>query len=110
LFQQTGAIYFFLLFMEVDTVLTIIHRLILKQNIFEAHRLHFYQLLANEKKIPHLIVSALYALLQAVVIAIVIFADNSNPVMIFLMILIPLVASYLLIKPSLMKLKHADIS
>src|SRR5205823_1126030 len=31
----------------VDAVLTIMHRLMLKQNIFQAHRLHFYQILAN---------------------------------------------------------------
>ncbi len=48
----------------VDSVLTIIHRLILKENIFEPHRKHLFQLLANELKIPHLLVSTLYALLQ----------------------------------------------
>lgn len=51
----------------VDTILTIIHRLILKENIFEAHRKHVFQLMANELKIPHLIVSTFYALLQAVI-------------------------------------------
>ena len=48
----------------VDSVLTIVHRLILKENIFEAHRKHFYQILANEAKVPHLIVSAGYTLVQ----------------------------------------------
>lgn len=51
----------------VDAVLTIIHRIILKENIFEAHRKHAYQLMANELKIPHLIVSLFYAILQLVV-------------------------------------------
>ncbi|NDV47261.1 UDP-GlcNAc--UDP-phosphate GlcNAc-1-phosphate transferase [Paludibacter sp. 221] len=52
----------------VDSILTIIHRLILKENIFDAHRKHAYQIMANELKIPHIIVSAIYMLLQALVI------------------------------------------
>jgi len=52
----------------VDTVLTIIHRLILKKNIFTAHRKHAFQLMANELKIPHLLVSSFYMLLQSLVI------------------------------------------
>ena len=51
-----------------DSVLTIIHRLILKENIFDAHRKHAYQLMANELKIPHVVVSSIYGLLQAVII------------------------------------------
>src|SRR6185503_5859154 len=34
----------------VESILTICHRLLLKQNIFEAHRLHVYQLLVNERR------------------------------------------------------------
>jgi UDP-N-acetylmuramyl pentapeptide phosphotransferase/UDP-N-acetylglucosamine-1-phosphate transferase len=52
----------------IDTVLTIIHRLMLKESIVEAHRKHAYQLLANELKVPHVMVSILYALLQTVVV------------------------------------------
>jgi UDP-N-acetylmuramyl pentapeptide phosphotransferase/UDP-N-acetylglucosamine-1-phosphate transferase len=52
----------------VDTVLTIIHRLILKENILQPHRKHAYQLMANELKIPQVVVSLIYVLLQAVVI------------------------------------------
>jgi len=48
----------------VDAILTIIHRLILKENIFKAHRKHFYQYLANEMKWPHLSVAILYAFIQ----------------------------------------------
>lgn len=51
----------------VDTILTIIHRLMLKENIFEAHRKHAYQLLANELKCPHLMVSAFYMVLQLLI-------------------------------------------
>lgn len=48
----------------VDAILTIIHRLMLKENIFKAHRKHLYQYLANEMKWPHLIVAAIYAFIQ----------------------------------------------
>jgi len=51
----------------VDSVLTIIHRLFLKENIFSAHRRHLYQYLSNEIKLPHLVVSAIYATIQAII-------------------------------------------
>lgn len=57
----------FLAVYGVDSVLTILHRLKLKENIFEPHRKHLFQLLANELKIPHLQVSALYAILQLII-------------------------------------------
>lgn len=50
----------FLALYGVDSVFTIIHRLILKENIFEAHRKHMYQIMANELSIPHIVVSAIY--------------------------------------------------
>lgn len=51
----------------VDSVLTIIHRLMLKENIFQPHRKHAYQLLANELKWPHIAVSTLYMMVQAII-------------------------------------------
>lgn len=51
----------------VDTVLTILLRLKLRENIFEAHRRHSYQYLANELRIPHLSVSIMYGLTQLVI-------------------------------------------
>jgi UDP-N-acetylmuramyl pentapeptide phosphotransferase/UDP-N-acetylglucosamine-1-phosphate transferase len=53
----------------VDSVLTIIHRLILKENIFQPHRKHTYQILANELKIKHVVVSSFYAVLQIMILA-----------------------------------------
>ena len=44
----------------VDSVLTIIHRLMLHENIGLPHRKHMYQLMANELKIPHVGVSLIY--------------------------------------------------
>jgi UDP-N-acetylmuramyl pentapeptide phosphotransferase/UDP-N-acetylglucosamine-1-phosphate transferase len=51
----------------VDSVLTIIHRLMLHENITKPHRKHVYQLLANELKVPHLTVSSIYTGLQLVI-------------------------------------------
>lgn len=48
----------------LDSVGTIILRLIRKENIFVAHRSHFYQYLANERKISHVYISIGYALVQ----------------------------------------------
>ena len=53
----------------VDSVLTIIHRLMLHENIGLPHRKHMYQLMANELRMPHVVVSLIYMLVQAVVIA-----------------------------------------
>ncbi|MBO1735628.1 MAG: UDP-GlcNAc--UDP-phosphate GlcNAc-1-phosphate transferase [Coprobacter sp.] len=52
----------------VDTVLTILHRLRLKEDISLPHRKHLYQLMANELKIPHITVSLIYMSLQALII------------------------------------------
>ncbi|GGG80184.1 UDP-GlcNAc--UDP-phosphate GlcNAc-1-phosphate transferase [Parapedobacter pyrenivorans] len=48
----------------VDTVLTIIHRLFRRENIFKAHRSHLYQYLANEGKGNRLVIAACYGVLQ----------------------------------------------
>lgn len=57
----------FLLVYGVDGVLTICHRIMLHENLGEAHRKHAYQLMANELKIGHVKVSSLYAVLQLAV-------------------------------------------
>lgn len=69
LILQSGSLWYlvFLVVYGVDSVLTICHRLLLHENIFEAHRKHAYQLMANELKIPHVAVSALYMALQVVI-------------------------------------------
>jgi len=51
-----------------DSVLTIIHRLILHENIGLPHRKHMYQLMANELKMPHVVVALIYMVAQAVII------------------------------------------
>ena len=53
----------------VDSVLTIIHRLMLHENIGLPHRKHLYQIMANELHVPHVAVSSLYMAVQLIVSA-----------------------------------------
>lgn len=57
----------FLLVYGVDGCLTICHRILLHENLGEAHRKHAYQLMANELKIGHVKVSLLYMGIQMAV-------------------------------------------
>lgn len=57
----------FLVVYGVDVVLTICHRIMLHENIGEAHRKHVYQIMANELKIPHIMVSLIYMALQLLI-------------------------------------------
>lgn len=50
----------------LDSVGTIVLRLIRGEKVWMPHRTHFYQYLVNERKWPHVRVSALYAVMQFV--------------------------------------------
>jgi len=87
----------FLTVYGVDAVCTILHRLYLRQNIFEAHRLHFYQILSNEYKIQHRLVTVYYAIVQIVISGIVIFLYNKIPdTLLFFIVPIPVILIYAL--------------
>lgn len=53
----------------VDTVLTIVHRILLHEDLGKAHRKHAYQIMANELHLPHVLVSSIYMALQLLVSA-----------------------------------------
>ena len=57
----------FLLVYGVDGCLTICHRIMLHENLGEAHRKHAYQLMANELKIGHVKVTYFYMMIQLVI-------------------------------------------
>ncbi|PQA95874.1 UDP-GlcNAc--UDP-phosphate GlcNAc-1-phosphate transferase [Chryseobacterium shigense] len=104
LVMRTGD-YKYILLLSIygmEVVLTIIERIVLKENIFEAHRRHLYQLFANEKKISHLLVSSAYAACQLIIN---LFLINSQfPVWaVILIIFIPTGGIYLGLKWSLKK-------
>ena len=94
----------FLVVYGVDSGLTIFHRLILKQNIMKAHRLHFYQILANERKRSHLLISFGYALIQGAIIFIIISYHGLSTSLLFLLTIIPLTLVYIMFKPRIMKI------
>lgn len=66
LIYVTGDITYglFLCMYGVDGCLTIIHRIMLHENLGQAHRKHAYQIMANELHIGHVKVTLLYAGLQ----------------------------------------------
>lgn len=85
----------FLAVYGVDAICTIMHRLYLKQNIFEAHRLHFYQILSNEYKIQHRLVALLYGLVQIIISFLVVnLYQKVDDAIVFLIIILPLLVVY----------------
>lgn len=85
----------YLLFFSVyliDAGITICFRLINKENIFEAHRSHLYQYLANELKWSHIKVSVIYAIIQLIINVYTILAIESGD-----MSIVVFVASYVLL-------------
>lgn len=81
LMYVTGDITWIVLYLVygADGMMTIFHRIMLHENLGEAHRKHAYQLMANELKMPHVVVSSIYMALQLVIslIAIYVIPDTS---------------------------------
>lgn len=84
----------FLAVYGADAVLTICHRIQLHENLGEAHRKHAYQLMANELKMPHVLVSTIYMLLQLAISAGLIFLPV-NHYLYMGIIIVALAAAYL---------------
>jgi len=64
--KDVTYIVFFLVY-GIDGSLTIFHRIMLHENLGQAHRKHAYQLMANELGMSHVVVSLLYMALQLAV-------------------------------------------
>lgn len=78
----------------LDSVATIVCRLVRKENIFKAHRSHFYQYLANERKWSHLMVALSYALIQLGLNLIILFSTNNALILVaFILIVLSYVYS-----------------
>ena len=83
----------------VDSVLTIIHRLMLHENIGLPHRKHLYQIMANELEIPHVVVSSVYMVIQGVVvIGYIVFRDYGYIYLLCAILLLSLIYIYLMRK------------
>ena len=63
----------FLIVYGVDGCLTICHRIMLHENLGEAHRKHAFQLMANELGLSHVCVSLLYMALQLVISLVMVY-------------------------------------
>lgn len=88
---------FFMTIYGVDSVLTILLRIKWKENIFEAHRSHLYQLLANEIGMNHIHISLIYAALQLTINMVVLLNYQIYQMPILLLavfILVPVVLAY----------------
>ena len=103
LVMVTGDVsyFIFLLVYGVDGCLTICHRIMLHENLGEAHRKHAFQLMANELKIGHVTVSLIYMALQMAVSLgfIYLCPDNTVAHWVYLVVaLIVLAIAYILFK------------
>ena len=69
LVMRTGEVTWLAFLLVYGTVgcCTIIHRIMLHENLGEAHRKHAYQLMANELGMSHVVVSLIYMGLQLVI-------------------------------------------
>lgn len=63
----------------VDSTLTILQRMILRENIFEPHRCHLFQIIVDKLKINHLIVSIIYMVIQLMICIILILNLARSP-------------------------------
>ena len=71
-------IVFFLVY-GIDGSLTIFHRIMLHENLGQAHRKHAYQLMANELHRGHVFVSFTYMTMQLVISMVMIYVIPNTP-------------------------------
>ncbi|WP_158960367.1 MraY family glycosyltransferase [Myroides fluvii] len=91
----------FLVVYGIDTVWTIVRRLLKKENIFQAHRSHLYQYLSNEAGINKLYVAFAYGVIQYLIgTSVISLTQESTTVQIGVSIgiLVVLSGGYLLLK------------
>ena len=96
---QLGYILFFSVY-GIDAIITIINRLLKKENIFQPHRSHLYQYLANEMGYSHILVSFIYAGFQLGINGLVIYLDVNGDLTLLFMggFLLLLTFIYLLVR------------
>lgn len=100
LILKTGD-FSYIIFLAVygaDSILTICHRIQLHEKIGEAHRKHAFQIMANELKIPHLVVSSFYMALQLLISCGEIFLPVNHYLYLGIVIAVLAVAYILFIK------------
>jgi len=103
LITETGSYVWILLLTVygVDSVLTIIHRLLKRENIFAPHRSHLYQYYVNKDQVPHTVISAIYGSIQIILNTFIILNYKNqwlNEFFTFIVILGTLGLFYILLK------------
>ena len=86
----------------IDTVFTILQRLYQKENIFKPHRKHLFQYYCNEKKIPHILVSSVYAALQFLISMALVFGFINYLTLVILLVVLSIF--YWILKTPLIKI------
>lgn len=81
LMLKTGDVSWLVLFLlyGVDGCLTIAHRIMLHENLGEAHRKHAFQLMSNELGMMHVVVSSIYMVLQLAISLVAIYVIPDTP-------------------------------
>jgi len=90
----------------VDSVITIINRLVNKENIFKAHRSHLYQYYANELGRSHLQVAAWYGIIQGIINVLFVlnlYYQNLSPLVFTFIILASSGVAYIFIRMSVLR-------
>ena len=104
---ETGNFAFILFFCVygIDAIFTIVTRIVKKENIFEAHRSHLYQYLANERGYSHVKVAVIYAGIQLIINGLLIYLNSEGYLTIYfsLTLLLFLTIIYLLIRNEIVK-------
>ena len=101
---QIGYLLFFSIY-GIDAGITIFYRIKKKENIFEAHRSHLYQYLANECGHSHILIAVVYMLIQLLVNFLIIYLNYQGFLNIIssLIILSIQVIFYLIVRRKIIK-------
>ena len=99
---KTGRLEYILFFAiyGMDSVFTILFRLWRRENIFEAHRTHLFQFLSNELKWAHVLVSAIYGIVQVAIniVAIMLITEERMTLRGLIVFFMALSVGYLIIR------------
>ncbi|HQQ82052.1 MAG: UDP-GlcNAc--UDP-phosphate GlcNAc-1-phosphate transferase [Cyclobacteriaceae bacterium] len=91
----------------MDATITIVNRLMNRENIFTPHRTHLYQFLANEFGYPHRLVAVIFGFTQLVINLLLLFVWQNSRIEWIMVPLILLLFGYLVLRRNaLMKFKQ----
>jgi UDP-N-acetylmuramyl pentapeptide phosphotransferase/UDP-N-acetylglucosamine-1-phosphate transferase len=103
IFQTGNFVYILLLTVYgVDSIFTIVERLWHKENIFEAHRKHFFQVLVYNGRLSHVQVAIIYMIIQSILnICLLIILNQGGRIYYMFIIVFILCFAYISIKKNL---------